>query len=76
MTPLDQTVIESLCRRLMIAYCIHADHGDAERFAALFADDGVWVQGNGNEINLPSEGQENAITVALAAATLECSNHC
>jgi ketosteroid isomerase-like protein len=34
--------IERECERLVTAYCHHVDHGEAERVAELFSEDGVW----------------------------------
>lgn len=50
MNDLDRLAIEHACTKLMVGYCVHADHGQADEFAALFAEDGVWVQGSGKEI--------------------------
>jgi len=47
---IDLVAAEHECIKLMVGYCVHADHGDAEAFAALFAEDGAWVQGSGQEI--------------------------
>lgn len=47
---LDRIAAEHDCMKLMVGYCVHADHGDADAFAALFAEDGAWVQGAGDEI--------------------------
>ena len=50
MDDLERFVIEHACMKLMVGYCVHADHGRADEFAALFAEDGAWVQGSGDEI--------------------------
>jgi uncharacterized protein (TIGR02246 family) len=46
----DTVAAEHACMRLMVGYCVYADHGQADEFAALFAEDGAWVQGSGQEI--------------------------
>ena len=50
MNDLERLAIEHACMKLMVGYCVHADHDQADEFAALFAEDGVWVQGSGGEI--------------------------
>jgi hypothetical protein len=50
MNELERFGIEHACTKLMVGYCVYADHGQADEFAALFAEDGAWVQGSGNEI--------------------------
>ena len=35
--------IERECQRLVTAYCHYVDHGEAERIADLFREDGVWA---------------------------------
>ena len=35
--------IERECERLVTAYCHYVDHGEAERVAELFSEDGVWA---------------------------------
>ncbi len=35
--------IERECQRLVTAYCHYVDHGEAERIAELFSEDGVWT---------------------------------
>ncbi len=50
MTNLERLAIEQACMKLMVGYCVHADHDHADEFAALFAEDGAWVQGSGAEI--------------------------
>jgi uncharacterized protein (TIGR02246 family) len=49
-TELDLVAIEHACMKLMVGYCVHADHGDADAFANVFAEDGAWVQGSGQEV--------------------------
>lgn len=46
----DRLLIEEACKRAMVGYCVHADHNDAEAFANVFAEDGAWVQGGGEEV--------------------------
>jgi len=46
----DRIAAEHDCMKLMVGYCVHADHGDAAAFADLFAEDGAWVQGSGQEV--------------------------
>jgi uncharacterized protein (TIGR02246 family) len=50
MNDLERLAIEHDCMKLMAGYCVHADHDQADEFASLFAEDGVWVQGSGGEI--------------------------
>lgn len=49
----QRMVIERECERLVTAYCHYVDHGEAERIAELFTEDGVWsspeVTLDGNE---------------------------
>lgn len=47
---LDRVAAEHDCMKLMVGYCVHADHGDADKFAELFSEDGAWVKGSGDEI--------------------------
>jgi len=42
MQPIDQLLIERECERLVTNYCHHVDHGEAEKIADLFSDDGIW----------------------------------
>ena len=39
----ENILIERDCERLVTAYCHHVDHGEAERIAQLFSEDGVWT---------------------------------
>lgn len=39
----DTVAAEHACMKLMVGYCVYADHGQADEFAALFAEDGAWV---------------------------------
>lgn len=41
----DRAEIEQACRDLVITITHHGDHGEPERAAALFADQGSWVRG-------------------------------
>lgn len=50
MDPIKRFAIEHECMKLMVGYCIHADHHQADEFASVFAEDGVWVQSSGEEI--------------------------
>jgi hypothetical protein len=50
MESLDQLLIERECERLVTAYCHYVDHGEAEKIADLFSDDGIW-RGPGVEMN-------------------------
>jgi uncharacterized protein (TIGR02246 family) len=36
-------LIERECDRLVTRYCHRVDHGEAERVAELFSDDGIWT---------------------------------
>ncbi len=38
----ERLEIERACERLVTAYCHYVDHGEAERVAELFSEDGVW----------------------------------
>jgi uncharacterized protein (TIGR02246 family) len=42
MEDLERLLIERACERLVTDYCHLVDHGEAERVAELFAEDGVW----------------------------------
>lgn len=42
MDALQRLLIESECERLVTAYCHYVDHGEAQRIAELFTEDGVW----------------------------------
>jgi len=42
MDELKRLQIERECQRLVTAYCHYVDHGEAERVAELFSEDGVW----------------------------------
>ena len=50
MESIDQLLIERECERLVTAYCHYVDHGEAEKIADLFSDDGIW-RGPGVEMN-------------------------
>jgi hypothetical protein len=50
MDHLERVAIEHDCMKLMVGYCIHADHDQADEFASVFSEDGVWVQGSGEEV--------------------------
>jgi len=39
----ERLLIERECERLVTAYCHYVDHGEAERVADLFSEDGRWV---------------------------------
>ena len=39
----EKILIERDCERLVTAYCHFVDHGEAERIAELFTEDGVWT---------------------------------
>ena len=39
----EKLLIERECERLVTAYCHYVDHGEAERIAELFSEDGVWT---------------------------------
>jgi len=39
---LKHLAIERACARLVTEYCHFVDHGEAERVADLFSEDGVW----------------------------------
>ncbi len=53
MEDVERLLIERSCERLMVEYCHLVDHGQAERIAELFSEDGVWkspeVEMNGRE---------------------------
>jgi len=53
MEDIERLLIERSCERLMVEYCHLVDHGQAERIADLFTEDGVWkspeVEMNGRE---------------------------
>lgn len=49
----ERLEIERACERLVTAYCHYVDHGEAERIADLFTDDGVW---SSSEVTM--EGRE------------------
>lgn len=57
----DKLLIERECERLVTAYCHYVDHGEAERIAELFSEDGIWAS---SEVTL--DGRE-AIGKAMAA---------
>ena len=42
MTDIERLLIERECQRLVTDYCHLVDHGEAERIAELFSEDGVW----------------------------------
>ena len=42
MDTVEQLSIERECQRLVTEYCHLVDHGEAERIADLFSEDGVW----------------------------------
>jgi len=39
----ERIAIERECQRLVTVYCHHVDHGEAEKIADLFTDDGQWL---------------------------------
>ncbi len=39
----ERISIERECERLVTAYCHYVDHGEAERIAELFTEDGAWI---------------------------------
>jgi len=43
MDDLQRMLIERECQRLVAQYCHVIDHGEAERVAELFSEDGVWA---------------------------------
>lgn len=43
MTEQQRIEIERACERLVTRYCHLVDHGEADRIAGLFTDDGVWT---------------------------------
>ena len=43
MNAIDRLLIERECERLVTTYCHVIDHGEAERVADLFTEDGVWA---------------------------------
>jgi hypothetical protein len=57
----DKLSIERDCERLVTAYCHFIDHGEAERVADLFSEEGCWISA---EATL--EGREG-IRKAMAA---------
>jgi uncharacterized protein (TIGR02246 family) len=57
----DKLLIERECERLVTAYCHYVDHGEAERIAELFSEDGVWTSAEAT-----MDGRE-AIRKAMAA---------
>ena len=61
MDEMEKALIERDCERLAVQYCHYVDHGEAERIAELFSDDGVWAS---SEVKL--DGRE-AIRKAIAA---------
>lgn len=68
----QKIMIERECERLVTAYCHHVDHGEAERIAELFSEDGVWTSAEAT-----MDGQE-AIRKAMAirqANTARMSRH-
>ena len=42
MNATERIEIEHACERLFTSYCHYVDHGQAERIAELFSEDGVW----------------------------------
>jgi hypothetical protein len=50
MNAVERVAIEQACMKLMVGYCVYADHDRADDFAALFTDDGIWIQGSGDEV--------------------------
>ena len=57
----EKLLIERECERLVTAYCHYVDHGEAERIAELFSEDGVWTSAEAT-----MDGRE-AIRKAMAA---------
>jgi len=43
MDPIERLLIERECERLVTLYCHYVDHGEAQRIADLFTEDGVWT---------------------------------
>lgn len=42
MDALQRMLIEHECQKLMVQYCHHLDHLDADGFAGIFTDDGMY----------------------------------
>lgn len=43
MDDLQRVLIERACERLVTSYCHLVDHGEAEKIADLFTEEGVWT---------------------------------
>lgn len=43
MEAIDRFLIERECERLVAQFCHYVDHGQAQRIADLFSEDGVWT---------------------------------
>ena len=43
MDAIERLLIERECERLVTQYCHYVDHGEAQRIADLFTNDGVWT---------------------------------
>lgn len=42
MDAIERLLIERACERLVSQFCHYVDHGEAQRIADLFSEDGVW----------------------------------
>lgn len=42
MDAIERMLIERACERLVVQFCHYVDHGEAQRIADLFSEDGVW----------------------------------
>ncbi|MBW2232222.1 MAG: nuclear transport factor 2 family protein [Deltaproteobacteria bacterium] len=42
MDAIERLLVERECERLVTLYCHYVDHGEAERIAELFSEDGRW----------------------------------
>ena len=43
MDDMDKMLVERACARLVTEYCHFVDHGEAEKIAGQFTEDGVWT---------------------------------
>lgn len=66
----QRMAIERECERLVTAYCHYVDHGQAERIAELFTEDGVWssaeITFDGNEQIQKAMAQRQANTARMS----------
>jgi uncharacterized protein (TIGR02246 family) len=59
------TSIEAACIRTSMLYAAYADSGDADAFAALFTDDGIWEASSGRYVGRAAIAEQMRKTFAL-----------